>query len=118
MSRAENELFILRDPATLENMKLPELISILPARNTVLYPSSVIPLTVGRESSVKLVEEINSQDERYLGVVAQRDPSLDDPQEIDLHTVGTLAVATKQVRVKDNTLVLAVQGLKRFRIKE
>jgi ATP-dependent Lon protease len=118
MSRAENEMFILRDPTSLEHMKLPELISILPARNTVLFPSSMIPLSVGRESSVKLVEEINSQDERYLGVVAQRDASLDDPQEIDLHAVGTLALATKQIRVKDNSLILAVQGLKRFRIKE
>jgi ATP-dependent Lon protease len=118
MSRPENEMFILRDPTSLEHMKLPELISILPARNTVLFPSSMIPLSVGRESSVKLVEEINSQDERYLGVVAQRDASLDDPQEIDLHAVGTLALATKQIRVKDNSLILAVQGLKRFRIKE
>ena len=118
MSRAENELFILRDPAALENMKLPELIPILPARNTVLFPSSMIPLSIGRESSVKLLEEVNSQDERVLGVVAQRDPSLDDPQEIDLHSIGTLALATKQMRVKDNSLIVAVQGLKRFRIKE
>jgi ATP-dependent Lon protease len=118
MSRAENELFILRDPTTLENMKLPELVPILPARNTVLFPSSMIPLSIGRESSVKLLEEVNSQDERVLGVVAQRDSSLDDPQEIDLHSIGTLALATKQMRVKDNSLIVAVQGLKRFRIKE
>jgi len=118
MSRAENELFTLKDSAWIEHMKLPEVISILPVRNTVLFPFSMIPLTIGRESSVKLVDEINSQEERYLGVVAQRDPSLDDPQEIDLHSVGTLAISTKQMRVKDNTLVLAVQGLKRFRVKE
>ena len=118
MSRAENELFVLKDPTAIEHMKIPDAISILPVRNTVLFPSSMIPLTIGRESSVKLVEEINSQDERYVGIVTQRDPSVDDPQEIDLHSVGTLAISTKQLRVKDNTLVLAVQGLKRFRVKE
>ena len=118
MSRVENEMFILRDPAALEHAKLPDTVSILPVRNTVLFPLSMLPLTVGRESSVKLVEEVNSQQERYLGVVAQRDSSTEDPQEIDLHSVGTLALATKQMRVKDNNLILAVQGLKRFRIKE
>src|SRR5215510_7017896 len=118
MSRTENELFVLKDPASIEQLQLPEVISILPVRNTVLFPSSMIPLTIGRESSVKLVEEINSQQERYVGVMAQRDPSVEDPQEIDLHSVGTLAISTKQLRVKDNTVVLAVQGLKRFRVKE
>jgi ATP-dependent Lon protease len=118
MSRVENEMFILRDPAALEHAKLPDTVSILPVRNTVLFPLSMLPLTIGRESSIKLVEDINAQQERYLGVVAQRDSSTEDPQEIDLHSVGTLALATKQMRVKDNNLILAVQGLKRFRIKE
>jgi ATP-dependent Lon protease len=118
MSKLENELFNFNDLSGGEHINLPEVISILPVRNTVLFPSSMLPLTIGREGSVKLVEELNSLDQRYLGVVAQRDPSVEEPQQIDLHSVGTMALASKQMRVKDNSLMLAVQGLKRFRIQE
>jgi ATP-dependent Lon protease len=95
-----------------------ELLPILPVRNTVLFPSAVFPLTVGRESSIRLIEDFSNRENRLLGIVAQRDASVDEPDQIDLFTFGSLAVATKQIRVKDNNLVVVVQGVKRFRIKE
>ncbi len=98
--------------------KLPETIPLLPVRNVVVFPLTVLPLTVGRESSVRLLDHINSMENRFLGIVAQRDPEIDEPQEIDLHAVGTLAVASKQMRAKDQSLVVVVQGLKRFKIQE
>ena len=118
MSKYENGVVVFQDPKSNENIKVPETIPVLPIRNTVLFPFSMLPLTVGRESSIKIIEDISSSDNQYLGVIAQRDPSLDDPQEIDLFSVGTLGVISKQVRVKDNNLVVIVQGLRRFRIKE
>src|SRR2546429_2485948 len=118
MNKHENEIVIFQDPQSNETIKVPDIIPILPVRNMVLFPFSVLPLTVGRESSTKLIEDVGSADNRYLGVIAQRDPSVDEPQEIDLFSIGTLAVVSKQVRVKDNNLVAIVQGLKRFRIRE
>jgi len=118
MNKHENEIVIFQDPQSDEAIKVPDMIPILPVRNMVLFPFSVLPLTVGRESSTKLIEDVSSADNRYLGVIAQRDPSVDEPQEIDLFSIGTLAVVSKQVRVKDNNLVAIVQGLKRFRIRE
>jgi ATP-dependent Lon protease len=97
---------------------LSETLPILPVRNMVLFPQAVVPLTVGRESSIKLIEELDSRENRFLGIVAQREASVDDPQQIDLYSVGTLAVSTKQIRAKDANLVVLVQGVRRFRIRE
>lgn len=114
----------LRDPKALSNPEAaeaasaPEAVAILPVRNTVLFPHAILPLTIGRDSSIRLIEDFGNRENRLLGIVAQRDASVDDPQQIDLFAVGSLAVATKQLRVKDNNLMVVVQGLKRFRIKE
>ncbi len=98
--------------------QVPELVPILPVRNTVLFPQSVLPLTIGRENSVRLIDEVAGRDNRVLGIVAQREASVEDPQQIDLFAVGSLALATRQIRVKGGNLVVVVQGIKRFRIKE
>ena len=100
MNKHENEIVIFQDPQSNEAIKVPDMIPILPVRNMVLFPFSVLPLTVGRESSTKLIEDVSSADNRYLGVIAQRDPSVDEPQEIDLFSIGTLAVVSKQVEGK------------------
>jgi ATP-dependent Lon protease len=113
-----NELFFSQDPTSNKNVNFPEIIPILPVRNTVLFPFSMFPLTVGRESSIKLIEEVSSNPNRVLGVITQRDPSVDGPQEVDLFTIGTLGIAAKQIRVKENNVIAVIQGLKRFRIKE
>jgi ATP-dependent Lon protease len=116
MKEADSYPFI--PDQVVNSEKLPETIPLLPVRNVVVFPLTVLPLTVGRESSVRLLNHINSAENRFLGIVAQRDPEIDEPQEIDLHAVGTLAVASKQMRAKDQSLVVVVQGLKRFKIQE
>ena len=68
-------------------------IPVLPVRDTVLFPHAVLPLTVGRESSIQLIESLG--DERTIVVAAQLDPRVDAPQPSDLHMVGTLATGTK-----------------------
>jgi ATP-dependent Lon protease len=98
--------------------RFPEILPILPVRNMVLFPQAIVPLTVGRESSIKLIEELDGRENRFLGIVAQREASVDDPQQIDLFSVGSLAVCTKQIRAKDTNLVVLVQGVRRFRIRE
>ena len=98
--------------------RFPEILPILPVRNMVLFPQAIVPLTVGRESSIKLIEELDGRENRFLGIVAQREASVDDPQQIDLYSVGSLAVCTKQIRAKDTNLVVLVQGVRRFRIRE
>src|SRR3989442_10563118 len=84
MSKYENEIVVFQNPKSEEDIKLPEIVPILPVRNTVLFPFSMLPLTVGRESSTKIIEDVTSSDSRYVGVIAQRDPSLDNPHAIDL----------------------------------
>src|SRR5246500_1942368 len=73
-----------------EKISIPNQLPILPVRDTVLFPGAVLPLTVGRESSLALVNSL-SGDDKLLGVVAQLDPRIEDPAAADLHKVGTLA---------------------------
>ena len=96
---------------------LPGCIPILPIRDAVLFPFSMVPLTVGRSGSLKLLEDLRRcSSDRLIGVLSQRDASKDDPGADELFSVGTLAVVIKELRLKDETRILFVQGLKRFRI--
>src|SRR5664279_1463752 len=74
---------------------------ILPVRDTVLFPHAVLPLTVGRESSIQLIESLG--EERSIVVVAQLDPRLDSPKPADLHPIGTLATVHKVVRMPNQS---------------
>ncbi|HZV60446.1 MAG TPA: LON peptidase substrate-binding domain-containing protein, partial [Candidatus Eremiobacteraceae bacterium] len=96
---------------------VPETLSILPVRDTVLFPGAVLPLTVGRESSLALVESLHG-DEKFLGVVAQLDPRVEDPAAADLHMVGTLAKVHKTVKMPNGNVVVFLEGLQRIRILE
>jgi ATP-dependent Lon protease len=96
---------------------VPDILSILPVRDTVLFPGAVLPLTVGRESSLALVDSLHG-DEKYLGVVAQLDPRVEDPAAADLHTVGTLAKVHKTVKMPNGNVVVFLEGLQRIRIIE
>lgn len=96
---------------------LPECVPILPVRDVVLFPFSMLPLTVGRVSSVKLADELRTSSERLVGVLAQKEAPTEDPEADDLFSVGTLASVIKQIRLKDEGRILFVQGLKRFRVK-
>ena len=97
--------------------KLPDSIPILPLRNTVLFPGVVIPITVGRDKSIRLIRESYRSD-RTIGVVAQRDSSIEDPEEKDLYKVGTVAHLIKILQMPDGNTTVIIQGKKRFEIEE
>jgi ATP-dependent Lon protease len=96
---------------------LPETLPILPVRDTVLFPGAVLPLTVGRESSLALVNSLTGE-EKLLGVVAQLDPRIEDPAAADLHKVGTLAKVHKTVKMPNGNVVVFLEGLQRIRIAD
>ncbi|MGB2665641.1 MAG: endopeptidase La [Candidatus Acidiferrum sp.] len=96
---------------------LPDTLPILPVRDTVLFPGAVLPLTVGRESSLALVNSLTGE-EKLLGVVAQLDPRVEDPAAADLHKVGTLAKVHKTVKMPNGNVVVFMEGLQRIRIEE
>ncbi|OGL03464.1 MAG: endopeptidase La [Candidatus Rokubacteria bacterium RIFCSPLOWO2_02_FULL_68_19] len=98
-------------------MMLPDLLSILPLRDTVLFPQAVLPLAVARVPSVRLVDDALGGS-RLIGVVTQRDPAVEEPGPDDLHAVGTAALIHKVLKQPDGTLRLVVQGIARFRIVE
>jgi ATP-dependent Lon protease len=98
-----------------KKFSVPETLSILPVRDTVLFPGAVLPLTVGRESSLALVDSLHG-DEKLLGVVAQLDPRVEDPAAADLHLVGTLAKVHKTVKMPNGNVVVFLEGLQRIRI--
>jgi len=97
--------------------RIPPELPILPVRETVLFPGAVMPLTVGRESSLALLESLHG-DEKLIGVVAQLDPRIEEPTGTDLHAVGTAAKIHKMVRMPNNTVVVFLEGLQRVRIAE
>jgi ATP-dependent Lon protease len=94
---------------------VPEILPILPVRDTVLFPGAVLPLTVGRESSLALVGALQG-DEKMLGVVAQLDPRIEDPAAADLHKVGTLAKVHKTVKMPNGNVVIFLEGLQRIQV--
>ena len=96
---------------------VPDQVPILPLRDTVLFPQAALPLGAGRESSVRLLDDV-VRGNRLIGVFAQRDASTEEPQEADLHRVGTLATVHKVLKQPDGTVRLVVQGLHRIRIVE
>ena len=93
-----------------------EPLALLTVRDTVLFPHAVMPLNVGRPSSVALIESLGEA--KKIGVVAQQDPSLDDPEPEDLYRIGALAIIHKVVRMPNQTLLIFTEGLSRIRIKE
>jgi len=92
---------------------VPDTLPILPVRDTVLFPGAVLPLTVGRESSLALVNSLSGE-EKLLGVVAQLDPRVEDPAAADLHKVGTLAKVHKTVKMPNGNVVVFLEGLQRI----
>ena len=89
---------------------------VLPVRDTVLFPHAVLPLTVGRESSVQLINSLG--EDKTIVVVAQREARVDTPQPTDLYTVGTLAVVHKVVKMPNQSLFVFAEGLERVKLAE
>jgi ATP-dependent Lon protease len=96
---------------------VPDIVAILPLRNTVVFPHAVVPLGAGRASSLHVIEEALAGS-RLVGAVMQRDAAEDTPGAAGLHRVGTVVVVHKAFKQPDGTLRLIVQGLERFRILE
>jgi ATP-dependent Lon protease len=102
---------------TGSTVAVPEVLSILPLRDTVLFPQAILPLAAGRESSLRLIEDA-VRNGRMIGVFTQRDPATEDPHEGDLHHVGTVTIIHKVLKQPDGAVRLIVQGLARIRVVE
>ena len=105
------------DEEQMNSEKTPDELPILPLRNTVLFPGVVIPITVGRDKSIKLIKEAY-QGNKILGVVAQKNDTIEDPDGKDLNEIGTVALILKMLRMPDGNTTVIIQGKKRFKIKE
>jgi ATP-dependent Lon protease len=100
-----------------KHVAMPSSLPILPVRDTVLFPGAVLPLTVGRESSLALISALQGE-EKFLGVVAQHDPRVEDPAAADLHKVGTFARVHKTVKMPNGNVVIFLEGLQRFQVND
>jgi len=100
-----------------KKFSVPDVLPVLPVRDTVLFPGAVLPLTVGRESSLALVNSLEG-DEKLLAVVAQLDPRIEDPSAADLHKVGTVAKVHKTVKMPNGNVVVFLEGLQRVQVSE
>ncbi len=98
-----------------KNLVVPDILPLLPLRNTVLFPGVVLPITVGRDKSNKAVEEAYKT-HKLIGVLAQKDVSIEDPESKDLCAVGTVARIVKLIKMPDGGNTIIIQGKKRFEI--
>lgn len=100
-----------------DQQAIPEELPLLPLRNTVLFPGVVIPITVGRDKSIKAVSDAYKAD-KLIGVVAQKDSNIEEPMVNDLEEIGTVAKIAKLIKMPDGGTTIIIQGRKRFRINE
>ncbi|MFN7912538.1 MAG: endopeptidase La [Bacteroidota bacterium] len=101
---------------SITNEKVPDVLPILPLRNTVLFPGVVIPITVGRDKSIQLIKDYNKGD-KTIGVVSQKQDDTEDPNEDDLYGIGTVAFIIKMLRMPNGDTTIILQGKKRFKIE-
>src|SRR5690606_24434755 len=101
----------------MRSADIPEILAILPLRNTVLFPGVVIPITVGRDKSIKLVKDAYKGN-RTIGVVAQTDMNVEDPSFEQLHKIGTVANIIKVLQMPDGNTTVIIQGKQRFKLTE
>lgn len=101
----------------MDSEDIPDVLSILPLRNTVLFPGVVIPITVGRDKSIKLIKEAY-KGTKIIGVVSQKDQSIEDPEFDQLNSIGTVAYIIKMLRMPDGSTTVIIQGKKRFELNE
>ena len=110
-------LFSKQEEDESNRMEVPDEMSVLAMRNTVLYPGVIIPITVGRDKSIKLIREANRKDKTVV-VVAQKNPQVEDPSPEDLFRIGTLAKIIRLMRMPDGSSTVIIQGKRRIRIDE
>jgi len=115
-----SELIPLMTPEDEEEINkevLPEILPILPLRNTVLFPGVVIPITAGRDKSIKLINDAN-KGSKVIGVVSQKDETIEDPTAKDIFETGTVARILKVLKMPDGNTTVIIQGKKRFKVAE
>ncbi|TWO32828.1 endopeptidase La [Seonamhaeicola sediminis] len=115
-----SELIPLMTPEDEEEMnkeELPETLPILSLRNTVLFPGVVIPITAGRDKSIKLINDAN-KGSKVIGVVAQKDESVENPTAQEIHETGTVARILRVLKMPDGNVTVIIQGKKRFKVAE
>ena len=103
------------DEAEINNELLPDTLPILPLRNTVLFPGVVIPITAGRDKSIKLINDAN-KGSKVIGVVSQKDETIEDPVGKDIYQTGTVARILRVLKMPDGNTTVIIQGKKRFEI--
>ncbi|MEN3322111.1 endopeptidase La [Mariniflexile soesokkakense] len=105
------------DEEEINNEKLPETLPILSLRNTVLFPGVVIPITAGRDKSIRLINDANKGN-KVIGVVAQKDESVENPTAKEIHEIGTVAKILRVLKMPDGNITVIIQGKKRFKVAE
>ncbi|MFT7612400.1 MAG: ATP-dependent Lon protease [Parvicellaceae bacterium] len=105
------------DEDRMNKEELPDELPILSLRNNVLFPGVVIPITVGRDKSIKLIQDANAGD-KTIGVISQRDPEIEEPGFEDLNVIGTVGQIVKQLKMPDGSTTVIIQGKKRFKLGE
>ena len=124
MQRSEEELEFMPiiplnedDSEDTDALSIPTELPILPLRNTVLFPGVVLPITVGRDKSIKAVSDAYKAD-KLIGVIAQKDSTVEEPSIADLEEIGTVAKIAKLIKMPDGGTTIIIQGKKRFKVEE
>ncbi|HRH36815.1 MAG TPA: LON peptidase substrate-binding domain-containing protein, partial [Flavobacteriales bacterium] len=110
-------LITAEDEEQMNAESTPPELPILPLRNTVLFPGVVIPITVGRDRSIRLIQDVY-RGNRTLGVVSQKDGQIEEPRPEDLNKIGTIATIIRMLRMPDGSTTAIIQGKKRFEIMD
>lgn len=110
-------LITAEEEETMNNQKFPTELPILPLRNNVLFPGVVIPITVGRDKSIKLIQEANKKN-KIIGVVSQKDQEEESPEFEDLNKIGTVAQILRLLKMPDGSSTAIIQGKRRFEMIE
>ncbi|MFT5765533.1 MAG: ATP-dependent Lon protease, partial [Saprospiraceae bacterium] len=105
------------DESLHTNESFPEVLPILALKNTVLFPGIVIPITVGRDKSIKAIYKAYKED-RIIAVLSQKDQRIEDPKPTDLYQIGTVARILKLLKMPDGTATAIIQGRKRITVQE
>ena len=105
------------DEEEINKEDVPEILPILPIRNTVLFPGVVVPITAGRDKSIALIKAAN-KGSKTIGVIAQKNEAIENPSKNDLHKIGTVARILKVLKMPDGNTMVVIQGKKRFELGE
>ena len=109
-------LITAEEEESVNNQAFPNELPILPLRNNVLFPGVVIPITVGRDKSIKLIQDSNKGN-KIIGVVSQKNQEQESPNFDDLHSIGTVAQIIRLLKMPDGSSTVIIQGKRRFEIE-